>query len=94
MDFFEVFVYVHEDKKLAFFCPLKPNGGEGSKGLSVSFLWMAPLGKASIKKLRKRGGGGSTPLATEIGVFFIEEKKMQNVLKRKNMYFEGYFKLF
>ena len=37
------------------------------------------------------GGGGVNPLsASEIGVFFLKEKKMQKDLKRKIMYLEGF----
>ena len=48
---------------------------------------MYPLGKA-LKNLLVAdlyGGGGSTPCLKPKQVLFYEEKKMQNVLKQKNM---------
>ena len=39
------------------------------------------------------GGGGhyQPPVHNKIGGYFLKNKKMQNVLKRKNMYLEGSF---
>ena len=48
----------------------------------------------SFKKtnVRKRGGGeDQPPVRNYIGDFFLKEKMMHNVLKRKNMYLEVIF---
>ena len=52
------------------------------------------LGKAYKYKacghVRKLGGGVNPLSATKQMIFFFKEKKMQNVVKRKNMYLEGF----
>ena len=46
--------------------------------------------RGGVKKMR--GGGSTSQSTTKIGFLFRKEKKMQNVLKLKNMYFyEDFF---